>query len=136
MATAVSSLIILPNHRNYEPFKAVYQDLGHDTIQIDVTGRGVHNFEKLDAETELEIHTNILTSLRCYSQVTDHSASEIAYDLTLLPVDRNRGRRNPHELDVELCIIFKKPIEGASAYSLEPTITLITSSMLEEIFIL
>lgn len=114
----------------------VFEDIGNDAIQVDVDGYGViQYFGKLTNDLMLEINTNINIALKKYSKLTTHNCALIGYDLELLPTKKFDCPRNGFFYQCKLVIIFKKPVPKASAFSLTPTIELITSTILDEIFI-
>lgn len=123
-------------NKAFQPFKITYQDIGNDSIQLDITGKGLLNYHgKIDTELLLEINTNILTSINEYSYITGHSSANVGHHLNLLQTKKYNSKHNTHEVELDACIVFKKPVMNTSAYSLQPTITVITSIILEEIFI-
>ena len=127
----------IPHVKRYPAFELVYEDIGNEAIQVEVTGRGLLNyFGELTSELEIEINTGIIQALRKYGDITTHDASEIGYELDLTQTKKLNRTYNLFETTFELYIMFKKPIVGASAYSLRPTIELITATILAEAFII
>ncbi len=121
----------------YQPFQVGFTDLGCDTIQVDVTGGGSLNYDSIiDEEMLILIKTNVNNALYRYGQITSHKSSNIGFDYDLKLSNKIDRKFNSHLADIKLFIVFKKPVMGASAYSLQPTIRLITTSILNEIFIL
>ena len=121
--------------KGFEPFQVCYEDIGFDAIQVDVTGVGLVNYYgKLSPELEMEINTNVLKALKKYSEVTEHDSSEIGYSISFKPTNKLNKKFDLYESGFQLMIMFKKPVEGASAYSLQPTIELITATILAEVF--
>lgn len=129
--------IQLTNLKGYQPFQIQYEDIGNDSIQLDVSGTGLLNyFGELNPELEMEIQTGILNALKKYGEITTHDATEIGYTLDFHQSKKLNRKHNLFETAVNLYIVFKKPVTGASAYSLQPTIELITATILAEAFIL
>lgn len=127
----------IDNIRKYQPFMVVYEDIGNDSIQVDISGLGVINYwSKINDELLLEINTNINNALTNYSKATSHNSELIGYHLELFPTKKFDRVHNAFLCDCKISIVFKKPVSNASAFSLYPTINLITSIILEEIFIL
>ena len=125
------------NVTGFHPFTLHFEDIGHNSIQVDVLGSGCLNYVgKLNRDLELEIHTNILKTLKHYSECTGHSSADIGYSLTLKDTKRYNRTYHVDEAEISLTIIFKKPVDGVSAYSLQPTIDLISTNILGEIFIM
>ena len=136
MITTEKGELEIKNLPKYNPFLLEYEDLD-DAIQVDCTGLGALNFfDPFNKELELEINTNINNALNNYGKKTGHNASNIGYSLTLIPTNKLDRQHNVVQMGVELTIIFKKPVPNASSYSLTPSISLITSIILGEIFIL
>jgi hypothetical protein len=130
-------VILIPNLPKYEPFKVTYDEIDTNTVQVDCVGTGcVNYFEKLDAEIEMEINIGINNRLREYSELTGHNSEDIGYSLKFNQSTTLNRKYNTLETSVELSIVFKKPVVEATTHSLTPTIELITSIILSEIFIL
>lgn len=120
-----------------ENFQLSYEDIGCDTLQIDVTGQGVLKYqEKITPELLLEINTNIATALTKYGKQTGHNPADIGYYFDLQRTKTYNREYYQGETEISLSIVFKKPVKNASAYSLTPTIKLITSILLGEIYIM
>jgi hypothetical protein len=123
-------------NKAYQPIQISFQDIGNDSIQVDITGKGLLNYDgKLDHELEMEIYTNILYGFKEYSDITGHSSADIGHHLSLVPTKKYNRKHNAYEVDMSASIVFKKPVTGASAYSLQPTITVLSSVIIEEVFI-
>jgi hypothetical protein len=128
---------VITNISKHPPIKVQFQEVGIDAIQVDITGTGVIDYDGTSFdEFELMIHTNINNHLKKYSNLTGHNSAEIGYDFTLTPTKRFDRELQNLIADLRLNIVFKKPVKGANAYQLTPTIQLITSTILGEIFIL
>lgn len=126
----------IKNLKKYQPFKIYFEELANDCIQVDITGKGVLNyFGQLTEDLRIEIHTNILKALKSYGEITTHDPSEIGYALTLNQLKKLNRIYNCFESEISLTIIYKKPVLGASAYSLQPTTELLSATILAEIFI-
>lgn len=118
------------------PFQVDFADYG-DSIQLDISGIGVFKFfEPISDDLITEINTNINNSLSNYGDLTGHNAADIGYSITYSPKKKLNRSTNTGVVGVDISIFFKKPVPTASAYQLEPTITLISVLILEEIFYL
>ncbi|MCG2611499.1 hypothetical protein LZZ90_08260 [Flavobacterium sp. SM15] len=134
--TTSKGQMFLPNVGKYKPFSITYDEIDNETIQLDIVGYGCINyFDQLDKEIELEINININNQLKDYTELTGHDSSEIEYSLNLKPTKILNRQYNTLEAGVEMSIVFKKPVQNASTYQLQPTIELISSMVLAEIFI-
>lgn len=123
-------------NKAFQPIQIDFKDIGHYSVQVDITGKGVLNYEGiLDLELEMEIYTNILKAFKEYSEYTSHSSADIGHHTRLVPTKKYNRKHNTYEVDLSACIVFKKPVMNASAYSLQPTITVLSSVILEEVFI-
>ena len=135
--TTTKGFIKIQNLEGYQPFKVWYDEINEDTIQLDVKGIGAINyFEAFTKDLEVLIHTSINKALHEYSEITTHDASEIGYTLNFQPKKRIDQDYKTQVVEIEMSIIFKKPILGADASQLELSMELITSTILAEIFIL
>lgn len=113
-----------------------YSELG-DAIQVDVSGSGLLAYAgQLTPDLELEFHTLINNSLKEYGELTSHDPSTIGYNVELTQSKRYSRKHNSYETAINLSIVFQKPVPQATCFQLEPTIQLITSTIIEEIFIL
>jgi hypothetical protein len=120
----------------YQPFLVDYVDMD-SAIQVDCSGTGVLDFfDPLNEDLKVEINANINNALKNYGQKTGHNASYIGYNLTFLPTNKIDSKYNTQVIGIELVIVFKKPVKNVSIYALQPSIRLITSIILGEIFIL
>jgi hypothetical protein len=134
--TQLKGFLEISNIPKCQPFLVEYEDLDN-AIQCDVSGTGYINYHgNYDKDLEMEIQTNICNALKQYSEITNHDATEIGYNLTIKPSKKIHPKLKVLQCDVELTIVFQKPVNGASAYSLRPTIELISSTILAEAFIL
>lgn len=130
-------VLFIQNAPKYKPFKVEYAEIDDNTLQLDVTGYGCINyFENLSEEIKLEINTDINNRLKDYQEITGHNSSEIGYSFELKQTKNLNRKYNTLETGAEISIVFNKPVIGACAKSLEPTIELISSIILSEIFIL
>lgn len=126
----------LPNVGKYEPFKIIYDEIDQETIQLDILGYGCINyFDNLDKEIELEINININNQLKDYAEITGHNSADIGYTLNLSKTKILNRKYNTLEAGVEMSVIFKKPVYSATTFQLRPTIELISSMIIAEIFI-
>jgi hypothetical protein len=126
----------IKNLPRYQPFLVQYEDAGA-SIQVDIAGRGAFDFfDQFSPDLETEIHTNINNSLKEYGQKTGHNPENIGYFLKFLPSKQLDRQHNVPVMGVEISIYFKKPVQNATSYALTPTIRLISSLILNEIFIL
>lgn len=126
----------LKNWQGFPPIEILFEDIGQNVIQLDVKASGLLNyFGQVDRNLEIDIHTNILNSLKEYSNITEHDCSEIGYSIIFKPSKKLNRKTNLFELEIELTVIFKKPVEGAYAHTLQPTMQLITATILAEIFL-
>lgn len=136
MITTEKGELEIKNLPKYEPFLLEYDDLD-EAIQVDCTGIGALNFfDPFNKELECEINTNINNALKNYGKKTGHNASNIGYSLTFTPTNKLDRQHNVVQMRVELSIVFKKPVPNVNACCLTPSISLITSIILGEIFIL
>lgn len=127
----------IQNVAKLDPFKIQFSELNSETIQVDISGYGCLNyFDSIDKEIELEININISNQLRDYAEITGHNSADIGYSYTLTPTKKLNRKYNTLEAGVEISLLFKKPVLEASAYQLQPTIELISSIILAEIFIM
>ncbi|TRX34942.1 hypothetical protein FNW52_12430 [Flavobacterium sp. ZT3R18] len=126
----------IKNLQRYQPFLVQYEDAG-EAIQVDIDGLGAFDFfDPFSPEIEVEIHTNINNSLKEYGQKTGHNPENIGYFLKFLPSNRLDRQHNVPVMGIKISIYFKKPVQNATSYALTPTIRLIYSIILNEIFIL
>ena len=116
-------------------FQIQYEDIGSDTLQVDINGQGVLKFEeKITPELLIEINTNINKALTKYSRITGHCAADIGYYFDLRRTKTYNKEYHQGECEISLYIVFKKPVKNASAYSLTPTIKTLSGIILNEIF--
>ena len=118
-----------------DDFQISYEELDGDTLQVDINGQGVVKYEQIITdELLLEINTNINKALTKYSKITGHSAADIGYFFDLRRTKTYNRTHHQGESKISLYIVFKKPVKGASAYSLTPTIKTLSIIILNEIF--
>jgi hypothetical protein len=135
--TTTKGFIKIENMDGYQPFQIHYDELNEDTIQLDVYGCGAINYnEKFTKDLEIQIHTDINKALKEYSEISTHDSSEIGYTLNFLPKKRIDQDYKTQVVEIDMSIVFKKPILGADASQLELSSELITSTILAEIYIL
>jgi hypothetical protein len=131
-----SGIIKISYNKIYPDIEISFQDIGNNTIQADISGKGLLNYDgKLDAGLLLEINTNILKDFKMYSDYSGHSSEEIGHKINLTATKKYNKEHQAYEYLLDACIVFKKPVINASAYSLQPTITVISSCILEQVFI-
>lgn len=134
MITTDTGYLEIKNIPKYQPFLVQYEDLD-DAIQVDITGIGVLKyFNTISEDLKLEITTNINNQLVKYQKTTGHNAADIGFSITYQPNKKLNSNTNTVVTGVDISIFFKKPVKNASAYSLQPTITLISLILLNEIF--
>ncbi|MEC4048755.1 hypothetical protein OX284_004880 [Flavobacterium sp. SUN046] len=125
------------NIEGYKPFQICYDELDANTIQLDVYGIGAINyFEPFSKDLEVLINADINKALKDYSENTTHDASEIGYTLNFQPKKKIDQDYKTQVVEINMSIIFKKPVLGVAASQLQLTIELITSMIIGEIFIL
>ena len=118
-------------------FQLQYEDIGSEAIQVDITGQVVMKIqEKISDDLLLIFHTSINNQLTKYSNDTGHYAYDIGYCLELFCTKNYNREYHQGETEIGLTIIFKKPVDNASAFSLIPTITKISTLILGAVFIL
>lgn len=131
-----SGIIDIPFNKIYPDIQISFSDVGNDVIQADIIGTGLLKYDgKVDTGLLLEINTNILNQFKNYSDYTGHLSSDIGHQLSLVPTKKYNRKHQAYEYQLEATIVFKKPVKGASAYSLQPTITVLSSIIIEEVFI-
>jgi hypothetical protein len=128
--------LFLKNLPTYQPFLIKYSEINDNTIQVDITGTGAINYkEKFCPELEMVINTNINKKLKEYSEITGHQPSKIGYTLNLTNTKKIDRKYNVDILSVQSSLVFEKPIKNATSYALTPTISLISSILIDETFL-